>query len=79
MYNNNLYLFNLINSITEIPAKTGVYATLTSLLNSNSYEFGVEIISTTCDAMEDALKNGKWTTVKLLVNIIYININFYCI
>jgi len=79
LYNNNLYLFNLINSITEIPAKTGVYATLTSLLNSNSYEFGVEIISTTCDAMEDALKNGKWTTVKLLVNIIYININFYCI
>jgi len=79
LYNNNLYLFNLINSITEIPAKTGVYATLTSLLNSNSYEFGVEIISTTCDAMEDALKNGKWTTVKLLVNIIYININFYFI
>jgi len=40
------------------------------LLNHHSYEFGVEIISTTCDAMDDALKNGKWTTVKLLVNIL---------
>ncbi|ORX59900.1 ARM repeat-containing protein [Piromyces finnis] len=53
--------------ITEIPTKTGVYATLTSLLNSNSYEFGVEIISTNCDAMDEALKHGKWTTVKLLM------------
>ncbi|OUM65327.1 hypothetical protein PIROE2DRAFT_7708, partial [Piromyces sp. E2] len=68
-YNNHkdVILNTLKACITEIPTKTGVYATLTSLLNSNSYEFGVEIISTTCDAMEDALKNEKWTTVKLLM------------
>jgi len=77
-YNNNkdTILNTLKVCITEIPTKSGIYATLTSLLNSNSYEFGVEIISTTCDAMEDALKNGKWTTVKLLMRYFAELVNF---
>jgi len=77
-YNNHkdTILNTLKVCITEIPTKTGVYATLTSLLNHHSYEFGVEIISTTCDAMDDALKNGKWTTVKLLMRYFAELVNF---
>ncbi|KAI8802519.1 armadillo-type protein [Cladochytrium replicatum] len=57
----------LLLCISELPMKTSVYGTLSGILNAKNFDLGAEIVGAASDQLEEALRNGNWIKVKLLL------------
>jgi hypothetical protein len=54
-------------SMSELPAKVGLYATLIGLCNSRLPEIGAEVVRALSESLQICLQNEDFIRVKILV------------